>query len=94
MIDLTDNSITNVPLLPSSENRPMSITFDATGKRVFTANENSDSVSIIDDLPKLSKICQASGCGTGDIRTFESNGQPFLQITCVNFVGECSGEIE
>ena len=53
----------------------------------------SDSVSII-DLPTIAKICQDSGFDTGDIRTFVSNGQTIEQISCVNFVDECSGEIE
>ena len=61
--------------------------------RVFTANSISDSVSII-DLPSVAKICQDSGFDTGDIRTFVSGQQTFEQISCVNFVGECSGNID
>jgi hypothetical protein len=60
---------------------------------VFTANFNSDSVSII-DLPTVSKICQASGFDTGDIREYQSNGQTLKQITCVSFVEECFGDIQ
>ncbi|MGI0052203.1 MAG: hypothetical protein ACRD8K_10745, partial [Nitrososphaeraceae archaeon] len=61
------------------------------GQRVFTANQG-DSVSIL-DLPTVSKICQNSGFNTGDIRTFVSGQQTLEQITCVNFVGQCSGNI-
>jgi DNA-binding beta-propeller fold protein YncE len=34
-----------------------------------------------------------SGFDTGDIRTFVSNQQTLEQITCINFVGQCSGNI-
>ena len=44
-------------------------------------------------LPTVSKICQDSGFDSGDIRTFVSGEQTLEQITCVNFVGQCSGEI-
>ena len=94
IIDLANaNTVTNVPLAPSGGISPVGIAFDEAGQRVFTANSASNSVSII-DLPTVSKICQDSGFDTGDIRTFVSNGQTIQQITCVNFVGECSGEIE
>jgi YVTN family beta-propeller protein len=95
IVDLANsNTVTDVPLggnLPG--NLPVAIAFDATGQRVFTANFLSNSVSII-DLPTVAKICQDSGFDTGDIRTFVSGQQTLEQITCVNFVGECSGEIE
>ena len=49
IIDLAnDNTVTNIPLLPTGGDDPISIAFDAAGQRVFTANEFSDSVSIID----------------------------------------------
>src|SRR5215204_5328985 len=89
------NNVIDVDLSLSGGDGPVAITFDEAGQRVFTANANSDSVSIIDLLSAtVSKICQDSGFDTGDIRTFVSNGQTIQQITCVNFVGECSGEIE
>ena len=48
IIDLANaNTVTNVPLLPSGGDAPLGIAFDAAGQRVFTANANSDSVSII-----------------------------------------------
>ena len=83
-------------LLPSGGDGPISIAFDAAGQRVFTANGFSDSVSIIDllSLQTVAKICQDSGFDTGDIRTFVSGQQTLEQITCVNFVGECSGTID
>ena len=61
---------------------------------MFTANIFSDSVSIISGFPTVAKICQDSGFDTGDIRTFVSGQQTLEQITCVNFVGECSGNID
>lgn len=62
---------------------------------VFTANAFSDSVSIIDLIsPNVAKICQDSGFDTGDIRTFVSGQQTLQQISCVNFVGQCSGNID
>ena len=65
------------------------------GQRVFTANCNSNSVSIIDlSSATVAKICQNSGFDTGDIRTFVSGQQTLEQITCVNFVGDCSGNIQ
>ena len=73
---------------------PLILAFDPAGNRVFTANSISDSVSIIDLLSAtVGKICQDSGFDTGDIRTFESFGRTNQQISCVNFVGECSGNI-
>jgi hypothetical protein len=54
-----------------------------------------DSVSIIDLLsPTVARICQDSGFDTDDIRTFESNGQTLQQISCVNFVGQCSDNVD
>jgi YVTN family beta-propeller protein len=95
IIDLANaNTVTNVPLEPSGGDLPVGIAFDEAGQRVFTPNQNSDSVSII-SLPPVSKICQDSGFDTGDVRTFISNGgQTIQQTTCVNFVGECSGNIQ
>jgi len=93
IIDLANaNAVTNIPLLPSGGVQPLAIAFDESGQRVFTANANSDSVSII-EFPTINRICQDSGFDTGDIRTFVSNEQTIQQFTCVNFVGECSGEI-
>ena len=97
IIDLTDNSVTNVVLVPSGGDAdPTSIVFDQAGQRVFTANDRYNSISIIDLLSSVtvSKICQDSGFDTGDIRTFVSGQQTLEQITCVNFVGECSGNID
>jgi DNA-binding beta-propeller fold protein YncE len=96
IIDLANsNTVTNVPLAPSGGIDPTGIAFDEAGQRVFTANDFSDSVSIIDlSSATVAKICQDSGFDTGDIRTFESNGQTIQQISCINFVGECSGDIE
>ncbi|HEX6672434.1 MAG TPA: beta-propeller fold lactonase family protein, partial [Nitrososphaeraceae archaeon] len=96
IIDLNNgNIVTNVPLTPSGGDGPTSIAFDEARQRVFTANFFSDSVSIIDLLSAtVGKICQDSGFDTGDIRTFVSGQQTLEQITCVNFVGECSGEIQ
>jgi YVTN family beta-propeller protein len=97
IIDLANsNTVTNIPLLPSGGGGPVAITFDAAGQRVFTANSDSNSVSIIDLLllPTVAKICQDSGFDTGDIRTFVSGQQTLEQITCVNFVGQCSGNID
>ncbi len=93
IIDLSDNSVTDVDLAASGGLEPLEIAFDAAGQRVFIANDISDSVSII-KLPTVAKICQDSGFDTGDIRTFVSGQQTLEQITCVNFVGECSGEIQ
>ena len=45
-------------------------------------------------MPTVAKICQDSGFDTGDIRTFVSSQQTLERITCVNFVGESSCEIE
>ena len=42
----------------------------------------------------IGEICQDSGFDTGDLRTFVSGQQTLEQITCVNFVGECVGEID
>jgi len=97
IIDLaTSNNVTNIPLAPSGGISPVALAFDEAGHRVFTANANSDSVSIIDllSLPTVANICQESGFDTGDIRTFESNVQTLQQISCVNFVGQCSGNID
>ena len=87
-----DNFVTNVDLTPAGGEDPRAITFDEVDQKVFTANVISDSVSII-DLPTVGKICKGSGFDTGDIRTFESNGQTLQQISCVNFVRECTGNI-
>ena len=46
------------------------------------------------DFPTVAKICQDSGFDTGDIRTFVLGQQTLEQITCVNFVGVCSGNID
>ena len=96
IVDLANNAntVTNVPLTPSGGEGPISIAFDAAGQRVFTANIFSDSVSIISGFPTVAKICQDSGFDTGDIRTFVSGQQTLEQITCVNFVGECTGNID
>jgi DNA-binding beta-propeller fold protein YncE len=72
---------------------PTSIAFDEAGQRVFTANSFSNSVSII-EFSTINRICQNSGFDTGDIRTFVSGQQTLEQITCVNFVGQCSGNVE
>ena len=97
IIDLANaNTVTNIPLLPAGGNGPGAIAFDAAGQRLFTANGISNSVSIIDllSLQTVARICQDSGFDTGDIRIFESNGvNSYQQISCVNFVGECSGNI-
>ena len=87
-------TVTNVPLGPSGGDFPVAIAFDSAGGRVFTANIDSDSVSIISGFPTVAKICQDSGFDIGDIRTFVSGQQTLEQITCVNFVGECSGNID
>ena len=93
IIDLNnDNFVTNLDLTPTGGEDPRAITFDEVDQKVFTANVISDSVSII-DLPTVGKICKGSGFDTGDIRTFESNGQTLQQISCVNFVKECTGNI-
>ena len=42
-----DNSVTDVYLAASGGLEPLEIAFDATGQRVFIANDISDSVSII-----------------------------------------------
>ena len=96
IVDLANNAntVTNVPLTPSGGEGPISIAFDAAGGRVFTANIFSDSVSIISGFPTVAKICQDSCFDTGDIKTFFSNQQTLEQITCVNFVGECTGNID
>ena len=97
IIDLANaNTVTNIPLLPTGGNGPGAIAFDAAGQRLFTANGISNSVSIIDllSLQTVARICQDSGFDTGDIRIFESNGVSYQQISCVNFVGECSGNIK
>jgi YVTN family beta-propeller protein len=91
IIDLTDNSVINVPL--GGVTVPTSIAFDEAGQRVFAANSFSNSVSII-EFPTINRICQNSEFDTGDIRTFVSGQQTLEQITCVNFVGECSGNID
>ena len=93
IIDLNnDNFVTNLDLTPTGGEDPRAITFDEVDQKVFTANVISDSVSII-DLPTVGKICKGLGFDTGDIRTFESNGQTLQQISCVNFVKECTGNI-
>jgi hypothetical protein len=96
IIDLDDPNpgaaVTNIPLGPSGGNRPVAIAFDQANQRVFTANDGSNSVSII-NFPTVAKICQDSGFDTGDIRTFVSGQQTSEQITCVNFVGQCTGNI-
>jgi len=94
IIDLANaNMVTTIPLAPSGGDGPISLVFDEAGQRIFTANENSNSVSIV-QLRPIGEICQDSGFDTGDIRTFVSGQQTLEQITCVNFIGECSGEIE
>jgi YVTN family beta-propeller protein len=77
----------------SGTHGPISIEFDAAGERIFTANYISNTVSILSP-PLVGETCQNSGFDTGDIRTFVSGQQTLEQITCVNFVGECSGQIE
>jgi YVTN family beta-propeller protein len=72
---------------------PVSLEFDAAGERIFTANYISNTVSILSP-PLVGETCQNSGFDTGDVRTFVSGQQTLEQITCVNFVGECSGQIE
>ncbi len=96
IIDLANsNTVTNVSLQPSGGDGPTAIAFDAAGQRVFTANFFSDSVSIIELLSAtVGTICQDSGFDTGDIRISVSGQETLDQITCVNFVGECSGEIQ
>jgi hypothetical protein len=42
----------------------------------------------------VNTICKDSGFDAGELRTYISNEQRIKQITCVNFVGECSGEVE
>jgi YVTN family beta-propeller protein len=91
IIDLADNSVINVPL--GGVTVPTSIAFDEAGQRVFAANSFSNSVSII-EFPTINRICQNSEFDTGDIRTFVSGQQTLKQITCVNFVEECSGNID
>jgi DNA-binding beta-propeller fold protein YncE len=96
IIDLANsNTVTNVPLQPSGGDGPTAIAFDAAGQRVFTANFFSDSVSIIELVSAtVGKICQDSGFDKGDIRITVSGQETLEQITCVNFVGECFGEIQ
>ena len=43
IIDLTDNSVTNVDLLPSGGDNPWALVFDEASQRVFTASLFSDS---------------------------------------------------
>lgn len=93
IIDLANsNSVINIPLGLDAV-RPSAIAFDEAGQRIFRVNIESDTVSIV-ELPTVANICQNSGFETGDIRTFVSGQQTLEQITCVNFVGQCSGEIE
>ena len=82
----------DVDLFTSCGDQPAELVFDQAGQRLFTANAISNSVSIV-DLPTVAKICQDSGFDTDDIRTFESNGQTLEQISCVNFVSDCSSNI-
>ena len=79
--------------LASGGESPFSIVFDPDDQRVFTANDASNSVSII-DIPSISKICQDSGFDTGDIRTFGFEGEVLQQTTCVNFSEQCIGNID
>ena len=92
MISANGNTVTGVRLGVGGSG-PFSIAFDQSGQRVFTANYVSNSVSILTP-PIVGEICQDSGFDTGDIRTFVSGQQTLQQISCVNFVGECSGQIE
>ncbi|MGD1837385.1 MAG: YncE family protein, partial [Nitrososphaeraceae archaeon] len=60
---------------------------------MYVANAFDDAVSIV-NIPTIEKACQNSGFDTGDIRTFEFNGQTIEQITCVNFSEQCTGMID
>jgi DNA-binding beta-propeller fold protein YncE len=68
------------------------IAYDPVDERMYVTNQASNTVSIL--LLSPANVCQDSGFDSREIRTYQSNGQTIEQITCVNFVGECSGEIE
>jgi len=73
-------------------NEPAGIAYDPVNERMYVTNFGSDSVSIL--YLGANNVCQDSGFGNGELRTYQSNGQTLEQITCVNFIGECSGNID
>jgi YVTN family beta-propeller protein len=88
VIDTTTNMVIGTPI-------PLSglklLAYDPVNERMYvTVGNNAVSVLYL----SANKVCQASGFDAGELRTYESNGQMIQQITCVNFVGECSGNIQ
>ena len=71
---------------------PVCIEYDLVNERMYVTNQQSGTVSIL--YLSANNVCQDSGFDAGELRTYQSNGQTLEQITCVNFVGQYSGEIE
>ena len=42
----------------------------------------------------VDKVCKSSGFDAGEVRTYQSNGLNIEQVTCINFEGQCSGNID
>ena len=73
-------------------NSPQGIAYAQDKMLMYVTNSDDNTVSII-SIPTIEQACQNSGFDTGDIRTYQSNGQTLEQITCVNFSEQCTGEI-
>jgi YVTN family beta-propeller protein len=88
VIDTTTNTVIDTVIVVGS---PSDIAYDSANERMYVSS-GGGFVSVI--FLNANNVCQDSGFDAGEIRTYQSNGQTIEQITCVNFVGECSGEIE
>ncbi len=73
-------------------NSPQGIAYDPVNERMYVTNWSGASVSVL--YLSANKVCQDSGFDAGELRTYDSNEQMIEQITCVNFVGDCSGNIQ
>ena len=90
VIDTTTNTVIGTPI--SVGNLPLLLAYDRVNERMYVTNGLDDTVSVL--YLSANKVCQDSGFDAGELRTYGSNGQTIEQMTCVNFVGDCSGDIQ
>ena len=55
---------------------------------------NLDSNDVFVLYLSVDKVCKLSGFDAGEVRTYQSNGLNIEQVTCINFEGQCSGNVD
>jgi YVTN family beta-propeller protein len=92
VIDTATNTVIATIPVGTTPIGPVGIAYDTVNERIYVTARNINSVLIL--YLSANNVCQDSGFDAGELRTYQSNGQRLEQISCVNFVGECSGNIE